>query len=55
MTGHNQWQNIGLGMSGESYLVGADKIMRSISRELVEHKESYVQTLTIIIFYLMIF
>jgi len=45
MTGHNQWQNIGLGTSGESYLVGSDKIMRSISREIVEHKESYIQTL----------
>ena len=46
MTGHNKWENIGLGMSGESYLVGTDKIMRSISRELVEQKESsYIKTL----------
>ncbi|MFV1984265.1 MAG: methyl-accepting chemotaxis protein, partial [Thiohalomonadales bacterium] len=45
MTGHNQWKNIGLGKTGESYLVGSDKIMRSISRDLVEHKDSYLQSL----------
>ncbi len=46
MTGHNQWQNIGLGKTGESYLVGSDKVMRSISRDLVEHKDSYLQALS---------
>ncbi|MFV2059373.1 MAG: methyl-accepting chemotaxis protein [Gammaproteobacteria bacterium] len=45
MTSQNKWKNIGLGMTGESYIVGSDKIMRSISRELVEHKDSYFQAL----------
>jgi methyl-accepting chemotaxis protein len=45
MTSHNKWQKIGLGMTGESYLVGSDKIIRSISREFVEHKDSYLQAL----------
>jgi len=45
LTGHKQWKSIGLGDSGESYIVGSDKVMRSISRELVEQKTAYLQIL----------
>lgn len=45
MTGNQQWQADGLGQSGETYLVGEDFLMRSVSRFLVETPEAYLQTL----------
>ncbi len=45
MTGNRQWQGDGLGKSGETYLVGQDYLMRSISRFLIETPEVYLQTL----------
>ncbi len=45
MTGKKNWQSDGLGKSGETYLVGQDYLMRSISRFLVEDREQYLQTL----------
>ena len=45
MTGHGQWQQDGLGQSGESYLVGADGFMRSESRFLLEDKQGFVDLL----------
>ncbi|MGI9590593.1 MAG: adenylate/guanylate cyclase domain-containing protein [Myxococcota bacterium] len=45
MTGDGQWQRDGLGESGETYLVGSDFLMRSISRFLVEDPESYAGAL----------
>lgn len=42
MTNNASWGKIGLGQSGETYLVGADKIMRSIKRGLVENPQSYI-------------
>jgi len=45
MTGHQNWESDGLGKSGETYLVGQDYLMRSISRFLVEDREQYLQTL----------
>lgn len=44
MTGSNGWKGQGLGTTGEVYLVGRDGLMRSISREVVEHPKQYVQT-----------
>ncbi len=41
MTVDQQWQSNGLGETGESYLVGSDRLMRSISRQFVEDKEAY--------------
>lgn len=41
MTGGQNWQKNGLGESGESYLVGSDRLMRSISRFLVEEPQKY--------------
>ena len=42
MTGGQNWAASGLGTTGETYLVGAnDNLMRSPSRQLIEHPESY--------------
>lgn len=43
MTGKNGWQDQGLGKTGEVYLVGRDGLMRSTSREVVEHPKDYAQ------------
>ena len=42
MTGNQDWAASGLGKTGETYLVGAeDNLMRSPSRELIEHPTRY--------------
>ncbi|MBW9094279.1 HAMP domain-containing protein [Microbacterium jejuense] len=41
LTGGEQWAEQGLGQTGEVYVAGHDKLMRSISRELVEDPEQY--------------
>lgn len=43
MTGDNRWKEQGLGDTGEVFLVGADHLMRSISRALVEDPEDYAE------------
>lgn len=43
MTGQNGWKGQGLGSTGEVYLVGRDGLMRSTSREVVEHPKDYAQ------------
>lgn len=43
MTGGESWKEQGLGDTGEIYLAGRDKLMRSISRELVESPETYAE------------
>lgn len=45
MTSHNNWKNVGLGDSGETYLVGDDKKARSISRFLIEDPTGYEKIL----------
>lgn len=45
MTGNRHWESDGLGKTGETYLVGQDYLMRSVSRFLVETPEEYLQTL----------
>jgi class 3 adenylate cyclase len=45
MTGNQNWQQDGLGKTGETYLVGQDYLMRSQSRFLVEDGAGYLQTL----------
>lgn len=42
MTSDSNWQEIGLGQSGESYLVGEDGLLRSDSRFLIEDKTNYM-------------
>ncbi|BAQ66330.1 adenylate cyclase [Geminocystis sp. NIES-3709] len=41
MTGNRQWKQDGLGESGETYLVGRDFLMRSVSRFLIEDPVAY--------------
>lgn len=43
MTGDEKWENDGLGKSGETYLVGSDLKMRSMSRFLREDKPNYLE------------
>ena len=43
MTGDEKWEQDGLGNTGEVYLAGPDKTMRSISRELVQRPEEYAE------------
>ncbi len=45
MTSNKEWKNIGLGESGECYLVGGDYKLRSQSRFLLEDPEGYFKTL----------
>lgn len=45
MTADRHWERDGFGKSGEAYIVGADYLMRSDSRFLIEQPEAYVQQL----------
>ncbi len=45
MTGNNSWKTDGLGNSGETYLVGEDFLMRSISRFYLEDTIGYTKAL----------
>src|SRR5690606_31753861 len=46
LTGNQKWKEHGMGDSGESFIVGKDKMMRSVSRFLVEHKSDYLAAMT---------
>jgi class 3 adenylate cyclase len=42
MTGGGDWEQSGLGLTGETYIVGAeDNLMRSLSRDLIEDPDGY--------------
>lgn len=43
MTFEGKWKSVGLGASGETYLVGPDKAPRSISRFMQENSTGFVQ------------
>ena len=45
MTDDGRWREDGLGETGETYLVGADFSMRSVSRFLIEDREGYFDAL----------
>ncbi|WDE14190.1 methyl-accepting chemotaxis protein [Thalassomonas haliotis] len=45
MTFNNNWQDFGLGTSGESYLVDQDYYMQSASRFLIDDKAGYLAAL----------
>ena len=45
MTGDNNWESDGLGQSGETYLVGEDFLMRSISRFYLQDTVGYTKAL----------
>lgn len=42
MTGDNGWVEDGLGATGETYLAGPDRLMRSVSRELLVNPDGFV-------------
>lgn len=46
MTANQEWEKVGLGESGETYLVGSDSRMRSNSRFLIEAPEEYLKVLS---------
>lgn len=43
LTGNEGWADQGFGETGEAYVVGADHLMRSASRELIEHPDTYAE------------
>jgi PAS domain S-box-containing protein len=43
MTSHYAWKEVGLGDSGETYLVGGDGLMRNQSRFLIEDRKNYLK------------
>ena len=45
MTNNHKWLDIGLGKSGESYIVGADYKLRTQSRFLAEDKQNYLDVM----------
>ena len=47
MTHDGKWAESGLGASGETYLVGADKRARSLNRLLAEDKQAYLDALRV--------
>lgn len=42
MTSHQRWKDVGLGESGETYIVGDDLLMRNQSRFLIEDRANYL-------------
>jgi len=46
LTYEGDWQSSGLGVSGESYLVGPDQKTRTMSRFLIEDKPAYLAALS---------
>jgi anti-anti-sigma regulatory factor/HAMP domain-containing protein len=45
MTNRQDWAGVGLGASGESYIVGDDYTLRTQSRFLIEDKEDYLRAI----------
>jgi methyl-accepting chemotaxis protein len=45
MTSGEHWSDVGLGDSGETYLVGDDYTLRNQSRFLIEDRENYLQAI----------
>ena len=48
MTDNKRWKDVGLGNTGESFLLGSDYKMRSISRVLVENPTEYFKMLELL-------
>ena len=43
MTGNREWVKDGLGETGETYLAGPDRLMRSVSRELLVYPQVFLK------------
>ena len=46
MTNNQGWADVGLGQTGETYIVASDFTLRNQSRFLIEDKDNYLQMLT---------
>jgi PAS domain S-box-containing protein len=46
MTSNESWETVGLGRTGETYLVGGDGLMRNQSRFLIEDKQGFIGQVT---------
>lgn len=45
MNANRKWEQVGLGSTGESYLVGQDNLLRSTTRFFLEDRAAYLKTL----------
>jgi GAF domain-containing protein len=45
LTGNNKWREDGLGETGETFIVGSDHKLRSISRQVIEDLEGHLSAL----------
>jgi hypothetical protein len=45
LTGNNKWREDGLGETGETFIVGNDHKLRSISRQVIEDLEGHLSAL----------
>jgi methyl-accepting chemotaxis protein len=45
MTSNEEWARVGLGTSGEAYIVGDDFTLRNQSRFLIEDRDNYLRTI----------
>ncbi|HIK44365.1 MAG TPA: HAMP domain-containing protein [Leptolyngbyaceae cyanobacterium M65_K2018_010] len=45
MNANEKWEEVGLGKTGETYLVGPDNLLRSTTRFFIEDPEAYFKTL----------
>jgi methyl-accepting chemotaxis protein len=45
LSSNKDWEKIGLGKSGDMYLVGPDKLMRTNARYLIENKDAFAEGL----------
>lgn len=45
MTSNEKWELVGLGKTGEAFLVGSDRTMRSISRFVTQNPSEFFQKL----------
>ena len=45
LTGDNKWREDGLGNTGETFIVGSDYTLRSISRQVIEDLDGHITAL----------
>jgi class 3 adenylate cyclase/Skp family chaperone for outer membrane proteins len=46
MNFRNQWEKVGLGTTGEAYLIGQDNLVRTVPRKFIENPEEYYAAIT---------
>ncbi len=46
LTGNNKWEEDGLGASGETFMIGSDHKLRSVSRGLIQNPDRYLSDLS---------